>query len=152
MHGPPLCWVISLPVAKLDTNSKFYIDLDWWQKQGRDFREQLYEELCDECKRLYPIEERREVDRIDPVTGEVTRWDALWECVMDACGASPDFVSPKMPLTRAIFRALIANGNQPLSAAELFTRINKASPQVILKELLSPRMEMEGITPIEAQG
>ncbi len=136
-------------MARLDINTKFYIDLDYWKSQGRDFREQLYEELCDECRRLYPLEEQRIVDRVDPRTGQVERWDALWECITDLCGQQPDFVSPKMPLTRSIFRALMANGNRPLSAAELHKRIGKGTPQVILKELLSPEMELEGITPSE---
>ncbi len=136
-------------MPRLDVHTKFYIDLDYWKSQGRDFREQLYDELCEDCKRNNTLEERREVDRVDPVTGEVQRWDALWECVTDECGHLPDFVSPKMPLTRAIFRALIGNGNQPMSAAELHKRIGKGSPQVILKELLSAEMELEGITPVE---
>lgn len=132
-----------------DVNTKFYIDLEYWQSQGRDFRAQLYDELCEECKHRYTLEETREVDRVDPVTGEVTRRDVLWECVMDECGRQPEFISPKMPMTRALFRALIANGNQPLSATELHQRIGKGSPQIILKELLSPKMELEGITAVE---
>lgn len=136
-------------MPRLDINTKFYIDLDYWKSQGRDFREQLYDELCEECKQLYSLEERREVDRVDPRTAEVQRWDALWECVTDGCGRSPDYVSPKMPLTRAIFRALIANGNQPMSAVELHKRIGKGTPQIILRELQSAEMELEGITPQE---
>ena len=135
-------------MPRLDVNSKFYIDLDYWKSQGRDFREQLYDELCEDCKRLYSLEEFREVDRIDPTTGEVTRWDALWECAVELCGLQPDFINPKMPMTRAIFRAFIAHGNVPLSAVELHSRIGKGTPQIILKELLSPEMELDGYTPV----
>ncbi len=138
-----------MPISKLDVDSKFYIDLNWWESQGRDFRQQLFEELCDACKQFYTLDDRREVDRIDPETGEVTRREALWECVMDECGREPDFVSPKMPLTRAIFRALLANGNAPISAAELHRRIGKGSAQIVLRELLSPEMELDGITPLQ---
>ncbi len=136
-------------MPRYDTNSKFYIDLDYWKSQGRDFRPLLYDELCEDCKRLYPLEQYREVDRVDPVTGEVQRWDVLWECVTDQCGHQPDFINPRMPLTRSIMRALIANGNQPLSAAQLHKRIGKGNPAAILKELLSPKMETDGITPVE---
>ncbi len=137
-------------MARSSISSKFYIDVDYWKSQGRDFRELLYDELCEDCKRLYSLEESREVDRIDPVTGQVTRWDALWECAVDQCGRQTDFVSPKMPMTRSIFRAFIANGNVPLSAVELHKRIGKGTPQIILKELLSPEMELQGITPVES--
>ncbi len=136
-------------MSRLDINTKFRIDLDYWKNQGRDFHEQLYDELCADCKRLYTAEDRREVDRIDPKTGEVTRWDAVWECLMDECGHQTGFVSPKMPLTRAILRALLANGNAPMSAAELHKRIGKGTPQIILKELLGPEMENDGIMPLE---
>jgi hypothetical protein len=136
-------------MTRVDVNSKFYIDLEYWKSQGRDFRHELYDELCDNCKRLYPAEESRQVDRVDPVTGQVERWDAVWECAVDQCGREPEFVNPKMPMTRAIFRAFIANGNAPLSAAELHARIGKGSPQIILKELLSPDMELDGFTPVE---
>ncbi len=136
-------------MLRRDINTKFYIDLDYWKSQGRDFREQLYEELCQECRQLYSLDDQRVVDRVDPVTGQVERWDSLWECITDVCGQQPEFVSPKMPLTRSIFRALMANGNRPLSAVELQKRIGKGTAQVILKELLSPEMEMEGITPAQ---
>ncbi len=136
-----------MPMPRFDANTKFFIDLEYWKSQGRDFREQLYDELCESCRQLYPLEELREVDRVDPQTGEVTRWDALWECITDQCGRQPDYVSPKMPLTRAIFRAFLANGNRPTSAAELHRRIGKGTPMIILRELLSPEMEMQGITP-----
>ncbi len=136
-------------MPRLDINTKFRIDLDYWKNQGRDFHEQLYDELCADCKRLYTLEDRREVDRIDQATGEVTRWDAVWECLMDECGHQPGFVGPKMPLTRAIVRALLANGNMPMSAAELHKRIGKGTPQIILKELLGPEMENDGIMPLE---
>ncbi len=136
-------------MPRLDINTKFRIDLDYWKAQGRDFREQLYDELCGDCRRLYTLEEPRQVDRVDPITGEVTRWDAIWECIMDECGSQPDFISPKMPMTRAILRSLIANGNQPLSAVELHKRIGKGSPQVVLKELLGPEMENDGIMPLD---
>ncbi len=138
-------------MPRFDVDTKFYIDLEYWKSQGRDFREQLYDELCEGCRQRYPLEVQREVDRVNPTTGEVARWDALWECLADECGHQPDFVGPRMPLTRAIFRALLANGNEPLSAKELHKRIGKGSPHIILKELLSPEMELEGITPVQKQ-
>ena len=53
--------------------------------------------------------------------------------------------NPHMPLTRSIFRAFIAAGNLPQSAEDIYARIKKGSPQVILKELLSVQMENDGI-------
>ncbi|MGE5140862.1 MAG: hypothetical protein ACM3JD_15460 [Rudaea sp.] len=136
-------------MPRLDIHTKFHIDLDYWKSQGRDLREQLWDELCGECRQLYTLEDVRDVDRVDPQTGEVSRWDALWECIMDQCGRQPEYISPKMPLTRSILRVLLAGGNAPMSAAELHKRIGKATPQVVLKELLGPEMEDDGIMPVQ---
>lgn len=137
-----------MPVGRLTTQSKFYIDLAYWEQQGRNFRQELYDALCDECKQMYSLDTVQRVDHVDAITGEVTEMDALLDCASDVCGTAPDFVSPKMPLTRAIFRAFIAAGNRPQSAEEIYARIKKGSPTVILKELLSPQMEQEGVTPL----
>lgn len=137
-----------MPVGRLTTQSKFYIDLEYWDQQGRDFRQELYDALCDECKQMYSLDTVEIVDHVDAVTGQVKPMDVLLDCASDVCGDSADLMSPKMPLTRAIFRAFIAAGNSPQSAEEIFARIKKGSPAVILKELLSAQMEQDGITPL----
>jgi len=137
-----------MPVGRLTTKSKFKIDLTLWDREGRDFRREVYDSLCDECKQMYSLEEKRDVDHIDPVTGEVTRVDVLLDCASDVCADSSDFINPKMPLTRSIFRAFIASGNLPQSAEDIYARIKKGSPQVILKELLSTQMELEGVVAV----
>lgn len=137
-----------MPVARLTTTSKFQIDVSYWEKQGRNFREEVYDALCDECKSMYSLDDQRDVDHIDPVTGQVTRLDVLLDCASEVCANAPDFVNPRMPLTRSIFRAFIAGGNMPQSAEEIFARIKKGSPQIILKELISNQMEAEGVVAV----
>ena len=137
-----------MPVGRLTTKSKFQIDLKYWEKQGRDFRREVYDALCEECKSKYSLDEPREVDHVDPVTALVTRMDVLLDCASDVCAHSPDFIDAKMPLTRLIFRAFIAAGNAPQSAEEIHARIQKGSPHVILKELMSAQMENEGINAV----
>jgi hypothetical protein len=134
-----------MPVGRLTTKSKFQIDVNYWEKQGRNFRQEIYDALCDECKNMYSLDEPREVDHMDSATGQVTRMDALLDCASEVCANSSEFMNPRMPLTRSIFRAFIAAGNLPQSPEDIFTRIKKGSPQVILKELLSVEMENEGI-------
>lgn len=137
-----------MPVGRLTTKSKFQIDVGFWEKQGRDFRREVYDALCDECKQRYSPEELRHVDHVDPVTGQVHRMDVLLDCASDECVDSSDFINAKMPLTRSIFRAFIAAGNTPQSPEDIYARIKKGSPQVILKELMSVQMENDGITPV----
>lgn len=135
-----------MPIGRLTTKSKFYIDLDYWEQNGRNFRQEVHDALCDECKQMYALDTVELVDHVDPATGEVKPMDVLLDCASEICAQAPEFINPKMPLTRQIFRAFIASGNLPQSAEDIFARINKGSPAIILKELQSRQMEDEGVT------
>jgi hypothetical protein len=137
------------PVARPDTKTLFHIDLKWFELNGRDLREAMHEALCDECRARYPsYADVRVVDRVNPQTGEVTRADALWESIVDHCSLRPAFITPATPLTAAIFRALLANGNQPMSSEQLQKRAGKGSAMAILKLLMGSEIE-NGVVPFE---
>ncbi len=136
------------PIARPDTNTLFHIDLAWFEKNGRDLREEMHAVLCDECRNRFPDPAAVViVDRIHPHTAEVTRVDALWESIADHCGLLPGFISQTTPLTTAVFRALLANGNQPMSPEQLYKRIGKSSATAILKLLMGGDIE-NGIVPV----
>lgn len=138
------------PVVRLNTQTPFHIDPQWFIENGRDLREELHALLCDDCRAQYPTPaDAHVVDRVNPQTGQVTRVDALWECLADHCGLRADYITPATPLTAAIFRALAANGNQPLSAEELHRRIRKSNPAGILRVLMGAHIE-NGIVPFES--
>lgn len=124
-------------VAKLDINSRFQIDLNLWEAQGRDFRGELSDAMCDECRNQNTEDEGRVVDRVDPVTGEVTKLDVAWDCLVGVCATRANFIPTNMPITRAIFRAFLAEGNRPMTAVEVHQRIGKRNnPEGILKEIV----------------
>ena len=62
-----------MPIGRLTTKSKFYIDLGYWEQTGRNFREELYDLLCDECKQQFTLDQVQIVDHVDPQTGQVVR-------------------------------------------------------------------------------
>ncbi|MDE3088757.1 MAG: hypothetical protein KGJ80_05175 [Chloroflexota bacterium] len=137
------------PVVRPDTKTLFHIDLTWFEKNGRDLREAMHEALCDECRARYPtLADVRVIDRVNPQTAEVTRVDALWESIADHCAQKTSFITPATPLTTAIFRALLANGNQPLSSEQLQKRVGKSSASAILKLLMGSDIE-NGVLPVE---
>ena len=137
------------PVSRPDTNTLFHIDPTWFEKNGRDLHAEMHAALCDECHAIYPTPaDTRSVDRIDPQTGEVTRVDALWECLADHCAHKPEFITPATPLMSAIFRALLANGNNPMSSEQLYKRIGKSNAAGILRVLLSADIE-NGVVPFD---
>ncbi len=144
--------ILTMPiVARPDTRTLFHIDLTWFERNGRDLRLEMHGALCDECRARYPTPaDARPVDRVHPQTGEVTRVDALWESIVDHCALRPDFIQPTTPLTTAIFRAFLANGNRPMSAEDLHRRIGKSNPAAILRVLVGTEIQ-NGIVPFSGE-
>jgi len=133
---------------KPNLETKFHIDFDWWEREGRDLRVYLQSHLCPECKVIYTNHRgSEEVDWIDPETAEVTRVDALWQSLRTHCRQRSDFITASTPLTDAVFRAFLANGNAPLSAIELHEILGKRTPETILRTLGGRRI-YKGIRPV----
>jgi hypothetical protein len=120
---------------KPTVDTKFHIDFDWWEETGRYLRVHLFSNLCKECQDRYRnYQETELIDWIDPNTAEVTQVDGLWHSLRTDCSLKPDYVNDSTPLTTAIFRTFLANGNEPLSAVELSSRLHRA-PEVILRTI-----------------
>ncbi len=140
-----------MPIARLDTKTLFHIDLEWFGNNDRDLREEMYDAFCNECRGYYPsLESTRAVDRVHPQTGQVTRVDALWECLVDHCGLLSTFITPALPIKTAIFRTFLSTANRPMSSEQLYKRIGKSNPAGILRLLTSGDIE-NGIVPVDAK-
>lgn len=127
--------------VKPTINTKYMIDLAWWNESGRNFRVELLGHLCEKCKHdlaasTYSAEM---VDWIDPDTGEVRRVDALWHSLQTCCSQKPEFISAETSLPTALFRLLLANGNEPLSPLEMWQRLGRRNPETILRLLTNGR-------------
>ena len=140
---------MSARLARPTVNTPFQISLDWWQRTRQDFMSQLRESACPDCLKRYPLDATlSETDFIDPQTAEVRRLNSLWQCVIETCSQEPDYFSPDLPLATALFRALVARGNSPLTPSEMHTLINRSNPQTILRVLTGPTAIL-GIVPVE---
>jgi hypothetical protein len=129
-------------------DTKFHIDLERWRRHGRDFDLYLRDNLCSACRQeVEQGVEDRELDWVSPETGEVRRLNAVWGRLITCCGQQPDFIDASTPLTTAIFRVLLANGNTPTSPVEFYERIGRGSPMTILRILLGGTLF--GVTPVE---
>jgi len=132
---------------KPNLETKFHIDFDWWEREGRDLRVYLQSHLCPECKVIYTNHRgSEEVDWIDLKTAEVTRVDALWQSLRTHCSQRSDFITEGTPLTDAAFRAFLANDNAPLSAIELHEILGGRTAKTILRTL-GGRKIYKGIRP-----
>ena len=116
-------------------DTKFCVDFDWWNEAGRDLRVHLHQHLCKSCRDVYPTHVGSEtVDWIDPDTAEVQSVDGLWHTLRTHCSLQQDYAIDEMPLTDAVFRVFLSNGNSPLTPVELATKIHRP-PERILRVL-----------------
>lgn len=131
-------------------DTKFYIDYDWWERSGRNFRLILRDQLCGECRERFANHQNTEdVDWIDPDTGEVHRTDALRECLRTRCANDPDYINERLPVASACFRIFLANNNTPLSPKELNQLLPWKGPDTILRTLRGPKVYL-GLRPLVA--
>ncbi|MGI5917840.1 MAG: hypothetical protein ACOX9A_15470 [Anaerolineae bacterium] len=130
-------------------DTKFHIDMDWWENNHRDIRVYMQDMLCEECKNEFTDDYRttQEVDWVDDLTGEVIRVDGLWHVLRTCCSTKPDFITPSTPIVEAVFRTFLANGNKPLTVKELYERLDRRPPEVLLRMLTAGDVYM-GIRPV----
>ncbi len=139
-----------MPWQRITLDTKFQIDLSWWERQGQDFRLYVWEQLCEECRRTIPTHVgTEEVDWVDPNTAEVKKTDAIMQCLHEVCSRKPDFIHSGLPLTTAIFRVFLLHDNRPMSALDLHEHIPWKSPDLILAALRRAQWEL-GIFPVWA--
>ncbi len=122
-------------LVKPTLDTPFHINLDWWQRSGRELRVELRSHLCAEHRLIYADHYDTEViDWVDPRTGEVSRVDGLHHVVREHCSRQPDFIGDQLSTVDAIFRVFLANGNVPLTPRELAKIVGKM-PETILRTL-----------------
>jgi hypothetical protein len=133
---------------KPTVDTKFYIDSDWWEHSGLDFRLYLRSQLCPECQERFADHRATEVvDWVDPDTAEIKRTDALLECMRAYCVNHAGFISPQVPVASAVFRLLLINENRPMSPREMHEVIQWRQPEAILRALTGDRVYL-GIRPV----
>jgi hypothetical protein len=137
-------------LVRPDINTKFRVDYDCWTDRNRDIRMLIREQLCSECKAKFGNDAAaQDIDWVDPGTGEVTVVDGLRYALRECCSRRQEYITRSTPLTAAIFRALIANGDTPLSAAEIHAIIGRSDPKTLLRILLGEGMRTHyGVRPI----
>ncbi len=129
-------------------DTKFHIDLSWWEKQNKDIHVFMRDLLCQECRQSLGVaRDVQMVDMVDPETAEVTQVDAIWEAICACCSHKPDYITADTPLLDSIFRTFLANCNQPLSVIELHRRLDKRPADVILRMLTKGAVYL-GIKPV----
>ena len=136
-------------LVKPTVDTPFHIDFAWWKKNERDWHVYLRSLLCPEHQDAFAnVEEGEMIDWVDPKTAEVKPVEGVQNALMTHCVKQPDFLTSQTALVEAVFRLLISNGNIPLSAEELGSKLNRR-PEIILRTLAGARV-YEGIKPFNS--
>lgn len=121
-----------LSFIKPTIHTKYCIDFDWWKTHDSNWRVFLYGCLCADHQKMFDGKPENEtIDFVDPETGVVTKVDGLQSALMMHCAKEPGFVTTNTALVDAIFRVLVANGNNPLTPLELSDRIGKPAETIL---------------------
>jgi hypothetical protein len=83
----------------------WFIDLDWYEQNGRLFATLAQGCLCPRCR-----------ERLK--AGEISEAE-LAANIRDCCSKLPGFITGEMAILAIMFRLFLANGNQPLTLAGL---------------------------------
>ena len=135
---------------KPTVDTKFHLDFEWWDRRNLDFRLELRSQLCEACRSQYPDHKNTQlIDWVDPDTARVERVDPLWQSLEICCRDQADYISEYTPLTTAVFRTFLANGNTPLSPKELHEQLGRRTPRLILSTIGGRRV-YHGIRPVDS--
>jgi len=133
-------------LIKPTVKTPFHIDFEWWQANDTNWRVALESLLCPEHQQAFAgLAEGQLIDWVDPETAEVRQMDGLQNTLIEHCARQPGFLDEHTALVDAIFRSLLADGNNPLSPEDLGTRLNRPA-DVILKTISGPRV-YKGLRP-----
>jgi hypothetical protein len=136
-----------LRLVKPTLQTPFHIDFDWWKKNDRSWQVYLKSYLPEEIQEsLRAAGDEQPIDIIDPETGEVHQVEALQHLLILHYADRDDFITGTTSVAEAIFRLLLANGNAPLTPAELGERLGREAGTV-LRMLSGPRV-YKGIRPL----
>jgi hypothetical protein len=135
-------------LVKPTIQTPFHIDFKWWQQNEGDWRIYLMSCLCSEHQQTYTNSQDDEsIDWVDTETAEVQHVDALQHVLITHCARQADFLTDHTSLVDGVFKALLANGNSPMSPVELGKMLGRPA-EIILRTLASARV-YKGLRPVQ---
>ena len=129
----------------LTADTKFYIDYSWWDEGHLDLRTYMLYRLSlgNELNAELPAER---IDLIDSKTGEVRQVDAFQYLVRNYFNRHDDELAAQGSVVDAVFSALLANGNEPMTAAEIGERVHR--PAELINKTFGGSQIYHGIRPL----
>jgi hypothetical protein len=133
-------------LVKPTIETPLHIDFEWWKTHDNNWRVFLHSYLCAEHQELFSeLGETSYIDWVDSDTGEVQSVDGLQHVLITHCAKQPNFINTNTALVDAVFRVFLANGNTPMSSAEIARQIGRPA-DTILRTLVGPTV-YKGLRP-----
>lgn len=134
-------------LSKPGVESRFHIDFDWWEREGRDFRVDVARHLRPEAAHAFASAQSDEmIDLIDGETAEITQVDKAQYLLREQVRPTNEFLGEHTSMVDAVFHILLANGNRPMTPNELSVVLNRPA-QTILRTL-GGKVVYKGLRPI----
>lgn len=120
--------------------TRFHIDFEWWRQNDNDWHIFLSGLLCPIHQQAFSgWDSNQVVDWVDPNTAEVQPVDGIQHLLITHCAKQEGFITPHTTLIDAVFRLFLANGNTPLTPAEMGETLGRPG-ELILKTLAGGRV------------
>ncbi|GAB4469573.1 MAG: hypothetical protein Kow00124_04860 [Anaerolineae bacterium] len=125
--------------------TRFHIDTEWWERSGQDLMLAM-RQICSEYAVDLPDQAADElIDWIDQTTGIVMQVSPFVYHFLRHCTTQEDYLTERTSLVEAVFRALLAAANRPMTSVELAQRIGRPAESILAA--LSGRQVYKGIRP-----
>lgn len=100
---------------------RYFIDTSWYEENQFSFNMVAQARMCPSCQAKSDTSVQERFTRVDPKTGRasfamrtVPYGANPVRVIRECCSKRKDYVQPTTPTLEAVFRALLANGNQPM--------------------------------------
>ena len=118
----------SVPVV--DPDAKYQVDIKAFEGSGRSFQYSVYTRMSE-----------RGMAQLGGTATEMPESfgtpSEIMKIVGSICSKEPDYLLPGTPISEAVYRLLIANGNRPMSLLDIQTGLASAWASVIYLKNLS---------------
>src|SRR5688500_4509972 len=99
---------------------RFFIDLGWYDQNGRSFRAMAQGRFCPSCQAKIGTKTEERLPTVDKKSNrvvyevrEVAYGDQPMAAIRGCCSKQRNYITPETPVLESIYRVFLANGNQP---------------------------------------
>jgi hypothetical protein len=123
----------------------YHIDVSWFDENNLSFPDVVRGRMCDACRAKMGTEVDERIPVFDKATGKMqfenrqsTFGSDPIRVIREHCGRSKAYITRDMPTLEAVFRTLLANGNDPMTLEEVREHLTEWCPGGGCQWLLLP--------------